>query len=152
MRFKARYDDSAVNKITFDGYTVKGSKSDGTAFGFLEFWDENNDYSTWQPLQFHFHSPSEHQLNGTLKDLELHIVHQRVGGSDYLVVGFVFDKSYNEDNAFLTALNMPNWGTGNVNFLPITEMLSSMDPNFYHYQGSLTTPPCTEAVTWVVMM
>lgn len=43
-------------------------------------------------LQFHFHSPSEHTLDGQNMDLEMHIVHKRHNGDDLSVLAVFFDR------------------------------------------------------------
>ena len=61
----------------------------------------------YNPLQFHFHAPSEHSIDGELMNLELHFVHTlSTNASSYAVVGFFFDveKGGNTDNPFITSL------------------------------------------------
>ena len=61
----------------------------------------------YNPLQLHFHAPSEHSIDGELMNLELHFVHTlSTNASSYAVVGFFFDveKGGNTDNPFITSL------------------------------------------------
>ena len=101
--------------------------------------------------QFHFHHPSEHTIDGKSFPLEVHFVHAAADG-DLAVIGVMF-----EPGAVNPALN-PIWavapakeGTaeaaGEIDlgaFLP-------KDASLYRYEGSLTTPPCSETVRWTVM-
>jgi len=103
--------------------------------------------------QFHFHSPSEHTVDGKSYPLEAHFVHKSADGK-LAVIGVLF-----EEGAENTAL-MPFWkrlpksagekvdlGGGGVNVEPMLPGHHEV----YRYAGSLTTPPCSEAVKWFVM-
>jgi carbonic anhydrase len=62
------------------------------------------DHEQYNFLQFHFHSPSEHTLDGKQYPLEVHFVHQKVGASDLAVFGMLFD--YDPDNNANAALSV----------------------------------------------
>lgn len=109
---------------------------------------------TYELLQFHFHSPSEHKINNKYSDMEVHLVHKDQNG-DLAVVGVMLEKG--ADNALLKSiwkniprdLNKPKkvaGATANAN-----DLLPADRTAFYHYMGSLTTPPCSEVVSWFVM-
>jgi carbonic anhydrase len=112
-------------------------------------------------LNIHLHILSEHTINGTQYDLEMHLVHskntnylkntgvtQDPDPNTLLVVGLMFKFFFNEDNSDIQKMN---FGT----LTPVIGL--DMNPyvkhtkNFYHYSGGLTTPGCTETVNWVVM-
>lgn len=109
-------------------------------------------------LQFHFHTPSEHEVSGNSFPMEMHLVHARsVGdGVELAVVGLLIDLG-SEDNATLQEIwdVMPDdEGVVHVDGATIdaTDLLPEMDDSKYNtYSGSLTTPPCTEGVRWLVM-
>lgn len=102
--------------------------------------------------QFHFHHKSEHTVDGDSFDMECHLVHANEAGN-LLVVG-VFIKEGNE-NSFLKQLwtDMPevaDEATKSAQEINVENFLPA-DLSYYHYQGSLTTPPCTEGVQWYVL-
>ena len=115
----------------------------------LQFADGSK--SIFEPLQFHFHAPSEHSVDGNLYDLEVHFVHQYIDTDVELgaVIGVFFDRSAgNYDNDFLTEM-FEDADSVNIN---AASFLSSINFNSYwNYPGSLTTPPCSEGIKWTVI-
>jgi carbonic anhydrase len=108
------------------------------------------DGTSYRFLQFHFHGPSEHVFNGAQYPLEAHFVHKSSGGQ-LAVLGVVFKEG--PANATLEQLwkTLPKEGTS-VDLKGGVDVLSLIpaEGEAFAYDGSLTTPPCSEGVAWTV--
>jgi carbonic anhydrase len=131
----------------------------------ITFKDGSKEYFT--PKQFHLHAPSEHSVNGKLYDAEVHLVHVYKASIDApetygAVIGIFFDmeEGGKEENAFLKSL----WDSSDsfkerdpsepalVNDVKFSEFLASVNmKEYWSYDGSFTTPPCTEGIKWSVI-
>ncbi|MRJ02770.1 MAG: carbonic anhydrase [Epsilonproteobacteria bacterium] len=102
-------------------------------------------------LQFHFHTPSENRVEGKSFPMEAHFVHRSDGG-DYLVVALFFVEG-KENKALEKILNDLSGEEGKE--VQLREMFNpgELFPrvlDYYRYNGSFTTPPCTEGVRWIL--
>ncbi|MED1470048.1 carbonic anhydrase [Bacillus salipaludis] len=128
-----------------NGHTVQAN----TASGRNSILIKGKEYKL---AQFHFHTPSEHQFNGQNYEMELHLVHKDEDGK-IAVLGVMIQEG--EENKNLAAVwgILPKEETEKDIFLKEPVNLKALlpeDRTAFHYDGSLTTPPCTEEVKWTV--
>ncbi|MBS1189118.1 MAG: Carbonic anhydrase, eukaryotic [Rhodocyclaceae bacterium] len=131
-------------RIVDNGHTVQAALGEGkiTLTG-----------KTYSLVQFHFHKPAEEKVNGRGFDMVAHLVH-RADDGQLAVVAVLMEKG--AENPFVQTL----W-----NYLPLEKNVEVSPPSpavdlnaflpasrdYYAYMGSLTTPPCTEGVLWLVL-
>jgi len=100
-------------------------------------------------LQFHFHTPSENHINGRSFPMEAHFVHQDDEG-DLAVVAVMFVEGKENRNFQKLVDNLPinsKISYAHIDFKSILPYRLS----YYRFNGSLTTPPCSEGVRWIVL-
>ena len=131
-------------EIVNNGHTVQVNYGAGSTL--------TADGRSFQLTQFHFHSPSENMIKGKQFPLEGHLVHSDKDGN-LAVVAVMFEEG--AANPLLAKLwpAMPA-KAGDKAALPAGLGVSPMLPgnhDYYRFNGSLTTPPCSEGVWWLVM-
>jgi carbonic anhydrase len=103
-------------------------------------------------LQFHFHRPSEERINGRQFDMVAHFVHKDLDGK-LAVVAVLMDQGKAHPLVQLVWNNLPlekGVEQGALQQIDLAAMLPE-GRQYYTYMGSLTTPPCSEGVLWMVM-
>ena len=106
---------------------------------------------TYRLNQLHFHDPSEHHVDGRTYPMEIHLVHQDRKGHVVVIGLLVETGSPNQSLAELWAmLPMKAGELGSAHPFNPQDLIPSNSHHF-SYHGSLTTPPCTEGVQWIVL-
>ena len=137
------YQPSEVN-ILNNGHTVQVNYDPGS---YIEL-----DGIRYDVAQFHYHAPSEHEVDGKFFPAELHLVHKSAEGR-LAVVGLLLQEG-SANTAFDPFINNLPAETSDVQDAGVK--INAMDflpgiQTTYRYSGSLTTPPCSEGVSWLVM-
>jgi len=132
--------------ISNNGHTIKVSYAPGS---YITVDDKRYDL-----LQFHFHTPSEHAVGGKHYDMVAHLVHQSVDGQ-LAVVGVMFDAGSTQNTTIAKLWDHMPDKTGETNSEPEVQInaadLLPRDLTYFNYSGSLTTPPCSQGVNWMVL-
>jgi len=138
------YQPTALN-IVNNGHTIKVSYDEGSSI--------EVDGTTYNLLQFHFHALSEHTIKGEYSDVEMHLVHQSAAGG-YAVVGVMLERGSENQAYALVWGHLPAEEGEPETIGGVTVKADDLLPaerTYHRYNGSFTTPPCTEGVKWFVM-
>lgn len=136
--------ESGGHEIFNNGHTIQINYQPGSWFRI--------DSRVYELKQFHFHSPSENHINGKSYPMEMHLVHADTEGK-LAVVAVMFEEG-SENETLKTIWSAMPEVAGNTNVLPSIVSVDGLLPvnrEYYRFNGSLTTPPCTEGVLWLVM-
>jgi carbonic anhydrase len=138
------YQPSALT-ILNNGHTIQANYDKGSSISFHG--------TTYELVQFHLHAVSEHTIDGQHDPLEIHFVHRSAEGK-LAVVGVMLETGA-ENPAYIPVFqNLPPAESEPAAVAGVTVDASQMLPaqrEYWTYPGSLTTPPCSEGVTWLVM-
>jgi len=131
-----------VYAIVNNGHTIQANAQLG---GRLTLGKE-----TYELKQFHFHTPSEHALNGARLAMEAHFVHAQPGGRLAVIGVFLVPGAANAAFAQLMKNAPATAGEAKLTAPLDAARLLPNNRALYRYEGSLTTPPCAEVVDWNV--
>lgn len=132
-------------RLINNGHTVQ---ADYAAGSFLSVGGDR-----YELRQVHFHHPSEERINGRAFDMVVHLVHANSQGATAVVSILIEPGAANSAiQKIFSAVprvdgqdhEIPGVQINASDFLPANE-------SYYTYRGSLTTPPCTEGVTWFIL-
>ncbi len=107
---------------------------------------------TYNLLQFHFHTPGEHTINGKSYQMEMHLVHQTENGT-LGVIGIMIEEGEANVEAEKIWQFLPLQKTNVITYKDVvvnTKNFLPKDLSYYRLMGSLTTPPYTEGVDWYI--
>ncbi len=130
--------------LVYNGHTIKETEERGSLL--------HVGATTFELKQFHFHSPSEHTVNGEHFDMEVHLVHRSEAGQIAVVGVFIHQ---GQANLALDAIwnYLPTETNKQLEYESVFNAVSLLPASrqYVAYDGSLTTPPCTEGVKWFVL-
>jgi carbonic anhydrase len=132
-------------KVINNGHTIQVNYGPGSSI--------TRDGKTYDLVQFHFHHMSENAIKGQRSAMELHLVHKAGDGS--LAVVAVMLKEGKANKVVNTVWSNISSEEGKEN-VPASVMVDAAgllphEHSYYTFPGSLTTPPCSEGVTWLVL-
>jgi carbonic anhydrase len=116
--------------------------------------------TNYRLVQFHMHTPSEHHVNDEYFPLEIHMVHQGVDDENQLaVVALMFEVSGGDSSSIISSLSSslsaiasPGTKTTISDGIDFTDVIKTVATSeIQQYSGSLTTPPCSEGVTFLIV-
>jgi carbonic anhydrase len=156
---------SGITQIVFDykptklnlannGHTIQADYDPGSTMSL--------DGKRYELLQFHFHVPSEHRLGGIEFPMEVHLVHRASDGALAVLGAFFYGGLRDKPGIMASTAKTPvldklweAWPSkggkvSKADTVDVSELLP-FDRSYLTYEGSLTTPPCTEGVRWLLL-
>ncbi|EJF07359.1 carbonic anhydrase [Thiovulum sp. ES] len=144
------YDKLADFNVLNNGHTIKAVPHFHESYNNAYITVDGIEYAL---IQFHLHTHSESTINGEQSDMVLHFVHQSYDGDLAVVAVFYkIGKENPEVDKFWTSTHLDKLDTHVLlKDVEFSHILPKNLKSYYHFQGSLTTPPCSEEVEWFVM-
>ena len=127
-----------------NGHTIQVNYDEGSTLQIGE--------ASYELKQYHFHSPSEHTIEGQHLPMEMHLVHQSTEG-ELAVLGVLIEEGDHNPAFEPVWANLPDEVGEEVHHQHVAVNVDDLlpaDHKTVRYQGSLTTPPCSEGVSWFV--
>lgn len=136
--------NTLIQTITNNGHTVQ--------VDFKEGGELSLDGDTFKLKQFHLHTPSENTIKGKQYPLEIHFVHANAQGQ-LAVVGMMYEQGAENPQLAKIWNSLPKQ-KGQMITLKEPQSVNHLLPknlDYYRFSGSLTTPPCSEGVRWLIL-
>ena len=131
-------------RIVDNGHTLQVTVGEGMAMHVMG--------KRYELIQLHFHRPAEERVNGKVYDMVVHLVHKNDEGQ-LAVIAVLLEKG--SEHPLIQTLwnNMPLEKDMEVTPAEAIDLMKLLPEirSYWTYMGSLTTPPCTEGVLWMVM-
>jgi Carbonic anhydrase len=134
-----------VDELINNGHTIQVTTQSGSSISYHG--------KVYRLKQFHFHTPSEHTVDGQHAPMEIHLLHQ-ADDLTLAVIGVFVREGKHNSNFDQLIKYLPNAPGETKTYDSVTIDISIHVPKnlkAYHYVGSLTTPPCSENVQWLVL-
>lgn len=142
-RIQFDYKPSSFSVVD-NGHTIQVNVAAGNALTIMG--------RRYELQQFHFHRPSEERINGRQYDMVAHLVHKDAEGRQ-ATVAVLLERG--QDQALIqTVWNYLPLERGDTYTAPVPIDLTQLLPRdqaYFSYMGSMTTPPCSEGVLWLVL-
>jgi carbonic anhydrase/nucleoid-associated protein YgaU len=137
------YQPTSLGSVVNNGHTIQVNYDPGSSI--------EVDGVQYDLFQFHFHTPSENTQDGAAAPMEVHLVHRSAEGT-LAVVGVWIDAG--EENPVLAqfwdSIPAEEGEVAMEGSLNVADLVP-VEPSYYAFSGSLTTPPCTEGVNWFMV-
>ncbi|MFC5498546.1 carbonic anhydrase [Caenimonas terrae] len=133
----------ARGRMVNNGHTIQVNMPPAGGIGLAD--------GEYQLTQYHFHAPSEERINGRRYAMGVHLVHRDAQGK--LAVVAVLMRLGKENQALKPLFARLPARPGDKVTLPLLNPIAMLPPDrgYYRFTGSLTTPPCSEEVSWQVL-
>jgi len=134
-----------VLDILDNGHTIQVTYDEGSTL--------QADGQSYELVQYHFHAPSEHTIASRRYPMEIHLVHSNAEGQLAVVGALISEGTHNP--AYDPVWSQLPGQPGESRHLEgvdvdINQLLPGPGTPYFRYDGSLTTPPCSEGVSWFV--
>lgn len=145
LPLETHYTDGPTTLIN-NGHTIQAGEAKSTRDTIVL------DGKTWTLQQFHFHAPSENTIHGKTYAMEMHLVHSNAEG-ELVVVAVMFDQGAKNEALEELWRKMPAQAGQSATLATALDLNRLLPDNktYWRFSGSLTTPPCSEGVTWIVL-
>ena len=131
-------------RVIDNGHTVQVNLASGNSIEVIG--------RRYELVQFHFHRPSEERINGRQFEMVVHLVHKDSAGR-LAVIAVLLDRGEAHPLVQTVWNNLPLEKGEEIPAKAMLDLnaLLPADRSYFTYMGSLTTPPCSEGVLWMVM-